>query len=89
MLASCAPSIRVFSDYDKDANISDYKTYTWVTEEEIEGKSTNPLYCNELNDKLIKHAVYEQMKNRGFAFEMISSLLNCIIILSLKTKLIL
>jgi hypothetical protein len=65
---SCSTSMRVFSDYDKDANISDYKTYSWLTEEQIESKGTNPLYYNELNDKRIKQAVYEQMKKRGFTY---------------------
>ncbi|WP_018617475.1 DUF4136 domain-containing protein [Segetibacter koreensis] len=69
LLPACSPTMRVFSDYDKDANISNYKTYSWPTEEEIEKKGTNPLYYNELNDKRIKNAVYEQMKSRGFTYQ--------------------
>src|SRR3954447_22148150 len=68
LLTACTPSMRVFSDHDKDANIADYKTYSWLSEQEIEGKGMNPLYYNELNDKRIKHAVYEQMKTRGFTY---------------------
>jgi hypothetical protein len=67
-LYSCGSSMQVFSDYDKDADMSAYKTYSWLTEEQIESKGTNPLYYNELNDKRIKQAVYEQMKRRGFTY---------------------
>jgi hypothetical protein len=68
-LIGCSPSIHIYSDYDKDANISNFKTFSWLTEEEIEAKNNNPLYFNELSDKRIKHAVYEQMSKRGFVYK--------------------
>lgn len=67
-ITACSPAVRVFSDYDKDTNISAYSTYSWLTEAEIERKGLNPIYYNELNDKRIKQAVYQQMKNRGFNY---------------------
>lgn len=66
LLLSCSSAMHVYSDQDKDADIADYKTYSWLTAQEIEGKGMNPLFYNELNDKRIKQAVDEQMKNRGF-----------------------
>lgn len=68
-LLSCNPAMHVYSDYDKDADIADYKTYSWLTKEEIEAKGINPLYYNELNDKRIKTAVYDQMKKKGFMYK--------------------
>jgi hypothetical protein len=69
LLASCSPAIHVFSDHDKDADISQYKTYSWLTQEEIETKGMNPLYYNELNDKRIKQAIYDEMKKKGFTYK--------------------
>jgi Domain of unknown function (DUF4136) len=65
-IVSCGPSLRVFSDYDKDVNIADYKTYTWLDAKAIEGKGTNPLYYNEMNDKRIKAAVNAEMAAKGY-----------------------
>jgi Domain of unknown function (DUF4136) len=65
-IVSCGPSLRVFSDYDKDMNIASYKTYTWLDAKAIEGKGTNPLYYNELNDKRIKTAVDAEMAAKGY-----------------------
>lgn len=69
LLSACGTGLHVYSDFDKDANITDYKTYSWLTREEIEQKGTNPLYYNELNDKRIKQAVYDQMKKKGFTYK--------------------
>ena len=66
LLNSCTPAIHVFSDYDRDAKIDDYKTYHWLELSSIEQKGTNPLYSNELNDKRIKSAVNKEMKAKGF-----------------------
>jgi hypothetical protein len=65
-LSSCGPSIRVFSDYDKNVPVTSYKTYSWLDEKAIEGKGTNPLYYNELNDKRIKSAVDTEMGAKGY-----------------------
>jgi hypothetical protein len=65
-LISCGPSIRVFSDYDKDLKVTDYKTFTWLDAKAIEGKGTNPLYYNELNDKRIKTAINAEMAAKGY-----------------------
>lgn len=53
-LVSCGPSVRVYSDYDKSLNISNYKTFSWLDMNAIEQKGTDPRYMNELTDKRIK-----------------------------------
>jgi hypothetical protein len=42
LFTSRSPAMHVYSDFDKGADIADYKTYTWLTEKEIEGKGINP-----------------------------------------------
>lgn len=69
LLLSCGTGLHVYSDMDKNADIADYHTYSWLTKEEIEGKGTNPLYYNELTDQRIKQAVYDQMKKKGFTYK--------------------
>jgi Domain of unknown function (DUF4136) len=63
---SCGPTVRVFSDYDKDVNITAFKTYAWLDAKAIEGKGINPIYYNELNDKRIKTAINTEMTARGY-----------------------
>lgn len=48
---SCAPAIKIYADYDKSLDIKNYKTYSWLNLNEIEGKGLNPAYYNELTDK--------------------------------------
>jgi Domain of unknown function (DUF4136) len=64
LMARCSNQITVKSDYDKDVNLSLYKTYAWLPAKEIESK-TNPLVYNELTDKRIKQAVETQLQNKG------------------------
>ena len=66
VLTSCGPSLQVFSDYDKTADLSHYKTFSWLKLDAIEAKGSNPLYYNELNDKRIKEAVNKQMQGKNF-----------------------
>jgi len=67
-LSSCTPAIKIFSDYDKDVNVSGCSYYSWLDEKAIEGVGLNPIYYNELNDKRIKHAADDQLNARGFLF---------------------
>ena len=64
-ITSCSPTIRSFSDYDKDVFVSNYKTYSWLDLKTIEQKGSNPIYYNELTDKRIKNAVDVQMLLKG------------------------
>ncbi len=64
LLVNCSNQIRVRSDYDKDVNLTTYKTYAWLPTKEIESKN-NPLLYNELTDKRIKKAVDLQFQAKG------------------------
>ncbi len=64
LMARCSNQITVKSDYDKDVNLSLYKTYAWLPIKEIES-TTNPLVYNELTDKRIRKAVETQLQNKG------------------------
>ncbi len=64
LTAGCSNQITVKSDYDKDVDLSLYKTYAWLPNKEIESK-TNPLVYNELTDKRIKQAVETQLQSKG------------------------
>jgi len=61
----CAPSMRVYTDFDREYNIRNYPTYTWAEDIELEVKN-NPLYYNELTDKRIKNAVNDQLNVKGY-----------------------
>lgn len=67
ILSSCGSTMEVFSDYDKQADITAYKTYNLPDLQIIEGKGLNPLYYNELNDKRIREAVNKEMQARNFS----------------------
>jgi len=67
LLVGCGSTSKVFTDYDKSANLDQYQTFGWLTQTEIEERN-NPLYYNELNDKRIKFAVGEQMESRNYRF---------------------
>ncbi|MCU0356415.1 MAG: DUF4136 domain-containing protein [Cyclobacteriaceae bacterium] len=65
MVYACGPTIRIYSDYDRDYDISKFNTYAWADDLTIESRN-NPLYYNELNDKRIRQAVDDQLKVKGY-----------------------
>ncbi len=65
MVYACGPTIRIYSDYDRDYDISTFYTYAWADDLTIESRN-NPLYYNELNDKRIRQAVDDQLKVKGY-----------------------
>jgi hypothetical protein len=67
LLLGCGPTSQVFTDYDRTANLEEYKTFGWLTSTSIEGRN-NPIYYNELNDKRIKTAVANQLESRNYQF---------------------
>ena len=66
-LFSCISPLKVYTDFDPDYSVRDYKTFGWISNKQLEQKG-NPLYYNELNDKRIKKEVTLQMTNRGYHF---------------------
>jgi hypothetical protein len=63
-MTSCSDNLRVKSDYDRQTNFNQYKTYDWLSTPDIELKN-NPLIYNELTDKRIKTAVNRLLPGRG------------------------
>lgn len=59
VLASCS-SVRVNSDYDKEANFSNYKTYAFLK------SSVDKAEISDLDKKRILRAIDEQMNLKGF-----------------------
>lgn len=62
---SCSPSVKVFHDYDRQIDLSAYKSYDWKMLDKSESPQ-NPLYDNELNNKRIKTAVDKMMNIKGY-----------------------
>jgi hypothetical protein len=58
-LASCSPSLKVTSDYDKSANFKQYKTFALDTFRASQSLS-------QLNQNRIANAVKAEMVNKGF-----------------------
>ncbi len=67
LAVGCGSTTQVFTDYDRDAHISGYQTFGWLSPLSIEARN-NPLYYNELNDKRIKNAVAVQLESRNYTY---------------------
>jgi hypothetical protein len=64
-VASCSPTLRVQTDYDRDYNVRTFTTYQWDLSKDIES-GQNPLYYNELNDKRIRSIANLHFQNKGY-----------------------
>ena len=67
LLIGCGPSLQVYTDYDRSANMDTYQTFGWIPSTDIETRN-NPIYYNELNDKRIKNAVATQLESRHYHY---------------------
>jgi hypothetical protein len=59
VFASCGPSLKVSSDYDKTANFGQYKTFSMYKEAKMDAIS-------ELNARRITDAIRAEMVKKGF-----------------------
>lgn len=74
ILASCASKgIKVVTREDGDASLSNYNSYTWVSDKEnipnayaFIGNNSTLVLNNESSQKVVKEAVELQMEARGF-----------------------
>jgi hypothetical protein len=62
-LSSCAPSVTVRSDYDRQAKFSRYNTYTIKTDP---ARNNDPIMGSPLNQKRITEVLDAEMKARGY-----------------------
>ena len=70
-LVSCSAQMNVRSDYDREINLRQYKSYYRLPVKEIESK-IEPLYYNELTDKRIKKAVDLQLQGKAIRSDSIA-----------------
>jgi hypothetical protein len=59
LLASCGSSISVYSDYDKNADFNQYKTYAFHK------RGIDRLQISELDKKRILHAIDNELSKKG------------------------
>ncbi|MFQ5797823.1 MAG: DUF4136 domain-containing protein [Bacteroidota bacterium] len=62
-LAGCSSSY-VRSDYDREANFANYKTFDWMSQPNKAGD--NPFTQNTLLEKRIKNAVDNELESKGY-----------------------
>ncbi len=69
LMFNCAPDLaKVHVDYDKEANFSQYRTFSWSEEIEENNKDNNPLLNNSLVKKRIRAAIKSELEGRGYVF---------------------
>ncbi|HEA31164.1 MAG TPA: DUF4136 domain-containing protein [Leeuwenhoekiella sp.] len=70
--ASCAvtSSTAIVTDYDRDANFNNYKTFYWSDDFQMKNqKEKEPLFFNTLIKKRLKAAIQDQMENKGYVLD--------------------
>jgi len=60
LLPACAPALKVTSDYDRQADFSKYKTYSFSPQ-------SSELQVNDLNKRRILTEIETQMASKGFS----------------------
>ena len=82
LLYSCSPTVRVTTDYDRDTNFSEYKTFAVYDLKEQEGQ------ISQLNVDRVTKAIRSEMLSKGFTETTASPDLkiNAISILKNKTQ---
>lgn len=70
LLTGCgATASGVITDYDREANFSDYNTYFWTDEFQMRNngaQKVDPLFYNTLVRKRLKQAIQQEMEGRGY-----------------------
>jgi hypothetical protein len=69
LMMGCAATTSVMTDYDRDADFSQYRTFYWSDEFQMRNGEENenePLFYNTLNKKRLKQAIQMEMEGRGY-----------------------
>lgn len=69
LLAGCVTSSSIITDYDREADFSQYHTFYWSDEFQMENqdnRNNEPLFYNTLIKKRLKEAVQQEMEGRGY-----------------------
>ncbi|MCF2494088.1 DUF4136 domain-containing protein [Dyadobacter chenhuakuii] len=64
LATACSPEIRTYSDYDKEFDVSQFRTYSWS--KPLADQERYPLYYNEMTGKRITSAVNDLLAVRGY-----------------------
>lgn len=66
----CAPTRPVVkTDYDREADFSQYKSFGWSGEIDNEADNKEPILYNSLVKKRIKDAIKSELKGRGYNYK--------------------
>lgn len=66
-LSGCAPSVKVVTDRDPDANLSAYQTFAWVGEHPLIAVRSNQT-PSPLLEKRIMRAIRNNLESRGYRY---------------------
>ncbi len=69
LMMGCATTQAVVTDYDREADFSQYNTFFWSDEfhmQNNEEADNEPLFYNTLNKKRLKQAIQREMEGRGY-----------------------
>ncbi|WP_439585629.1 DUF4136 domain-containing protein [Dyadobacter bucti] len=65
LATACSPEIQTYSDYDKEFDVSQFRTYNWSKPLQAD-RERYPLYYNEITDQRIRSAVNDLLAIRGY-----------------------
>lgn len=65
LATACSPEIRTYSDYDKEFDVAQFRTYNWSKPLRAD-QERYPFYYNEMTDKRIRSAVDDLLTVRGY-----------------------
>ncbi|WP_439880567.1 DUF4136 domain-containing protein [Pontibacter sp. MBLB2868] len=68
LVASCAPTVDVNTDYAQSTDFSQYKTFNFYQEQPTESRETSGNY-NTMLDQYLKTAIRQSLGNQGLSYD--------------------
>jgi hypothetical protein len=69
LCVKCSPALVVNTDYDREADFSQYQTFYWSDEFQQangNGENNEPLFYNTLVKKRLKQAIQRELEGKGY-----------------------
>ena len=69
LLAQCSPVLTVQTDYDREADFSEYQTFYWSDDfrsQNSDAQANEPLFYNTLVKKRLKQAIQRELEGKGY-----------------------
>lgn len=69
LLVQCSPILTVQTDYDREADFNEYRTFYWSDDfqnQNSEGATNEPLFYNTLVKKRLKQAIQRELEGKGY-----------------------